>query len=135
MRYPVFIEKDDGSDFGVTVPDLPGCFSAGVTLDEALENSEEAVLTHIEGLLMDDDPIPVPTAIDRISHLKDFSEGIWAIVNCDLSLLSERSKRINITMPEKVITKIDAFASQERESRSGFLVTAALEYISTHSER
>ena len=89
MRYPVFIEQDEGSDFGVTVPDLPGCFSAGATLDEALENSEEAVLTHIEGLLMDDDPIPVPTAIDRISHAKDFSDGIWAIVNCDLSLLSD----------------------------------------------
>ena len=34
MRYPVVIHKDPGSDYGVTVPDLPGCFSAGATLGE-----------------------------------------------------------------------------------------------------
>ena len=133
MRYPVFIEKDDDSDSGVTVPDLLGCFSSGSTMDEAIINSEEALLTHIEGLLMDEDPIPVPSAIELLSQSKEFRNGTWAIVNCDLSLLSKRAKRINITMPEKVITKIDAFASQEGESRSGFLVTAALEYISSHS--
>ena len=38
MRYPVVIHKDPESDYGVTVPDLPGCFSAGETLDEALES-------------------------------------------------------------------------------------------------
>ncbi|MGA0846442.1 MAG: type II toxin-antitoxin system HicB family antitoxin [Luteolibacter sp.] len=32
MRYP-FIHKDRDSDYGVTVPDLPGCFSAGDTAD------------------------------------------------------------------------------------------------------
>lgn len=133
MRYPVFIEKDEDSDFGVTVPDLPGCFSAGSTMDEAIINSEEALLTHIEGLLMDKDPVPSPSAIELLSQSKEFKGGTWAIVNCDLSLLSERSKRINITMPEKVISKIDAFASHEGETRSGFLVTAALEYISSHS--
>jgi predicted RNase H-like HicB family nuclease len=39
MRYPVVIHKDLDSDYGVTVPDLPGCFSAGTTLDEALEET------------------------------------------------------------------------------------------------
>lgn len=29
MRYLVVIHKDKDSDYGVTVPDLPGCFSAG----------------------------------------------------------------------------------------------------------
>ncbi len=37
VRYAVLLEKDPDSDWGVTVPDLPGCFSAGTTLDEALE--------------------------------------------------------------------------------------------------
>jgi len=45
MRYPVVIEPgDEGHAFGVVVPDLPGCFSAGDTLDEALANVEEAIL-------------------------------------------------------------------------------------------
>lgn len=57
MRYPIFIEKDPDSDYGVTIPDLSGCFSAGATLDEAISNAREALLTHIEGMLMDDELI------------------------------------------------------------------------------
>ena len=60
MRYPVIIHKDADSDYGVTVPDLPGFFSAGQTLDEALIEAVEAIDCHIEGLLMDGEPIPLP---------------------------------------------------------------------------
>jgi predicted RNase H-like HicB family nuclease len=38
MRYPILIEEGtDSTAFGVVVPDLPGCFSAGDTLDEAVK--------------------------------------------------------------------------------------------------
>ena len=43
MRYSVAIHKEDGSCFGITVPDIEGCFSAGDTLDEALENTKVAI--------------------------------------------------------------------------------------------
>ena len=36
MNYPIAIHKESGSDYGVAVPDLPGCFSAGSTIDEAM---------------------------------------------------------------------------------------------------
>ena len=39
MRFPIVIHKDAGSAYGVTVPDLPGCFSAGDTLEEAIESA------------------------------------------------------------------------------------------------
>ena len=55
-------------DYGVTVPDLPGCFSAGSTIDEAILNAEEAILTHIEGLLMDDEIVPPPSKIDNFAN-------------------------------------------------------------------
>lgn len=42
--YPIAIEPgDDRHAFGVVVPDLPGCFSAGDTFDEAIENAREAI--------------------------------------------------------------------------------------------
>jgi len=45
MRYPIAIESGDSKHaYGVVVPDLPGCFSAGDTLDEALTNAREAIL-------------------------------------------------------------------------------------------
>ena len=42
MRFPIVIHKDRQSSYGVTVPDLPGCFSAGDTLDEALDSTHSA---------------------------------------------------------------------------------------------
>jgi len=44
MRFPIVIEPgDEQHAFGVVVPDLPGCFSAGDTLDEAIDNAKEAI--------------------------------------------------------------------------------------------
>jgi predicted RNase H-like HicB family nuclease len=54
MRYPIAVEVGDKRHaYGVVVPDLPGCFSAGDTLEEALTNAQEAILLHLEGLLAD----------------------------------------------------------------------------------
>lgn len=58
MKYPVVIHKEQSSDYGVTVPDVPGCFSAGETMTEALENVREALELHFEGLLADGEPLP-----------------------------------------------------------------------------
>ena len=64
MKFLVVIHKDDDSDYGVTVPDLPGCFSAGSTIEEALENTKEAIALHLK----DSNPI-------LLSLFKDFSTG------------------------------------------------------------
>ena len=53
MKFPVVLHKDAGSDYGVTVPDVPGCFSAGATVAQALENVQEALALHFEGLVAD----------------------------------------------------------------------------------
>jgi predicted RNase H-like HicB family nuclease len=135
MRYPIILQKDPDSDYGVTVPDLAGCFSAWETMESALENAEEAILTHIEGLLMDNDPIPSPSWIDSLKKRHREKDIVWGIVSVDLSKLSERARRINITVPEKLLTKIDSFAEKEGETRSGLLVSAALEYIAGRSVR
>ena len=132
MKYPVFLEKDTASDYGVSVPDLPGCFSAGGTIEEALENAQEAILTHVEGLLMDNEVIPNPSSIEVLQG-KISADGIWGLVNVDLANLSKEVKRVNITIPGNILSKIDAYAQREGETRSGFLASAAIEYMSTHS--
>ena len=54
MRYPVLIEAgDERTAWGVVVPDLPGCFSAADTLEEALSAAEEAALAWIDAALDD----------------------------------------------------------------------------------
>jgi predicted RNase H-like HicB family nuclease len=64
MHYAIVLHKDPGSDYGVTVPDLPGCFSAGATVDEALSRAAEAIELHLEGLLAEGRPIPPRSSIE-----------------------------------------------------------------------
>ncbi|AOU90858.1 type II toxin-antitoxin system HicB family antitoxin [Legionella anisa] len=133
MRYPVVIHKDEQSDFGVSIPDIPGCYSAGSTYDEALTNAIEAIECHLEGLLMDNESLPVGTTIDRWINDEEFQGGVWAFIDIDLSQISGKAKRINITMPERVLSLIDLYAKNHSiKNRSSFLADAALSYMESH---
>jgi predicted RNase H-like HicB family nuclease len=131
VRYPIVIEPgNDTQAYGVIIPDLPGCFSAGDTLDEAITNSSEAILTHIEHLIESGEPIPEPQSIEQHQANPDYQGWLWAVSTVDLAQLKEPCKRINITIPERVLTMIDLAAKKAGESRSGYLATAALERAS-----
>ncbi len=127
MRIPIVIHKDRDSDYGVTVPDLPGCFSAGRTLDEAIEMAREAVECHIEGMIEDDEPVPALQPIEMRQQNPDYAGGAWVIVEIDLARLQSTARRINITVPERVLRRVDRAAERAGESRSGFFTRAALE--------
>ena len=134
MRYPVVIHKDPESDYGVTVPDLSGCFSAGETLDEALLEVVEAIECHLEGLLIDGESIPTPQSVDHHQSNPDYADGVWAIVTIDLAKLSGKTKRVNVTLPERVLTLMDKYASKNGETRSGLITQATMEYIASHED-
>jgi predicted RNase H-like HicB family nuclease len=103
MRYPIAIETGDAKHaFGVVVPDLPGCFSAGDTLDDALTNSREAILLHLEGLLDDGKPFPTASSIDQLRKKRSYRGWTWAVVDVDASELGDKAARINITLPQRM---------------------------------
>ena len=84
MKYPIAIHKDADSDYSVAIPDLPGCFSAGATMDEAIEMAREAAECHIEGLLIDCEPVPEPSEIEELKANPDFQNAVWAAVEIDI---------------------------------------------------
>ena len=127
MNYPIAIEPQPGSAYGVQFPDLPGCFSAGETLDEAIANASEALAFHIEGLLDAGEKIPTPLDLEHHATHPEFTGMIWAVVTVDLASLSGKSERLNISLPERVLRRIDAAAEKNGESRSGYLARVALE--------
>ena len=129
MNYPVVIHKDRASDYGVSVPDLPGCVSAGATIDEALAMVREAIELHLEGIIEDGGVIPLPTPIETLRADPDFADGTWAIVSVDESTLRVKIARIGITMPERVLDAIDRHAKATGETRSGLLARAAVQFI------
>ena len=133
MRYPIVIHKDPDSDYGVTVPDLPGCFSGGDTMDEAITMAHEAILCHIEGLLIDNQTIPDKSPLEV--HLADefYADGIWALVDVDLSELSVEKVEVNITLPAGILAAADEAAAREGDTRSGLFTRAVLDHIAQQS--
>ncbi|OWP49185.1 type II toxin-antitoxin system HicB family antitoxin [Pseudomonas nitroreducens] len=128
MKFPVVLHKDPDSDYGVTLPDVPGCFSAGCTVDEALDNAKEALALHFEGLVADGEELPQPQAIDQHLHNPDYAGGVWAVIEFDVTPYLGKAVRFNATLPEHLLQRIDDRVSKDQRysSRSGFLATAAL---------
>lgn len=97
MKYPIAIEVDDETHaYGVVVPDLPGCYSAGDTLDLAYENAKEAIAGWIEVELDDGHEIPLPSKLEDIEKQGDFKGWILGIVELPDDFLSEKTHRISM---------------------------------------
>lgn len=132
MKFPVVLHKDADSDYGVIVPDVPGCFSAGGTVAQALENVKDALSLHYEGLVADGDPLPQVQEIDAHLDNPDFAGGVWAVVDFDITPYFGKSVRFNATLPEQLLERIDQTVRRDQRysSRSGFLAAAALRELS-----
>lgn len=66
MLYIAFIHKNHDSVYGVSFPDMPGCFSAGDTIVEAVHNAVEALSGHLRILESDGDPVPASRDFDAM---------------------------------------------------------------------
>jgi len=126
MRFTVAIEPGNASQaFGVVVPDLPGCFSAGDTIEEAMANAAQAIELFVETMIEDDQPLPAIQPIAAHQKKREYKGWIWAIVDAPVEKFFGPAEKINITVPQAILTRIDSYAKTHGMSRSGFLVDAA----------
>ena len=127
MRYVSFIHRDEGSGYGISFPDFPGCISVGDTVDAAIRNGCEALAFHVEGLCDDGDAVPPPRSIEAIKADPELAE--WRrgadIVLVPLLLDRGSSRRVNISIDRGLLEAIDDEARQRRMTRSAFLASAA----------
>lgn len=126
MRYPVMIEAgDENTAWSVVVPDLPGCFSAGDTLDEAMSEVEEAAAAWIDAALDAGRAIPRASTAQAALDKGDFSGWMVAYINVDPALLDDTIERVNITLPRRVLRRLDANAKAAGENRSSYIAHLA----------
>ena len=128
MLFPVVIHKDVDSCFSVTIPDMPGCFTAGETMLEAVSNVQQAAECHYYG----EADLPMPSDLEQLIHKPDYRDGVWVMVDIDLSCLQVKAKRVNITIPENLLSRIDRYVSAHHLTRSGLLAQAASQYMLEH---
>lgn len=131
--YIALIHKDDDSDYGVSFPDLPGCVTAGSSLDEARTNAVEALALHIEGMIEDGEALPEPSDLSAMMKDRENRDAVAILVEAPAR--SSKTVRVNITLPEDVLRDIDAFAEREGYSRSGLIAKAALTAIKAKRAR
>jgi predicted RNase H-like HicB family nuclease len=130
MEFAIAIYKEPESSFGVRVPDIPGVFTAGDTIDQAMRNAREAIIAHISLLIEEGETVSIELSkIENLIADPDYAEAIWALVEVDMSKLDSKPERINISLPRFVLHKIDSYVEARHETRSGFLARAALEAI------
>ena len=130
--YPVVVYKDPKSDYGTEVPDFPGCYSAGSTLSEALEETREAIDTHLEGMAKDGEVAPEPSDLSTIHASGDYADVLaFAAVEIEMNKVSTETERVNITLPKWLISSIDA----SEPNRSRFLEESAIKALQEKRRR
>ena len=106
---------------------MPGCFSAGDTLDEAMAGAEEAASAWIDATLDAGGAIPRPSSLDAMRRNPDYAGWIFALISLDPGLLDDTCERVNITLPRRVLKRLDALARAAGESRSAYIAQLTLE--------
>ncbi len=78
------VHKDNGTSYGVSFPDVPGCISAGDTFEQAVDNASEALAGHLAALRTDGDKMPAPRSIEELRQdaefIDDASDAVVAFV-------------------------------------------------------
>ncbi|HMN47309.1 MAG TPA: type II toxin-antitoxin system HicB family antitoxin [Povalibacter sp.] len=126
MKFAIAIETGTKKTaFGVVVPDLPGCFSAGDTVEEAFDNAREAIETHCEIIAESNGDVPVTRSLSDWQADPQFKGWTWGIVEVPIEKYFGPAEKINITVPARILRRIDEYAQKHGDTRSGFLVRAA----------
>ena len=121
------IHKDPTSDYGVSFPDLPGCISAGRTMEEARRMAAEALALHLEGMMADNEPIPEPSPLDKVMSDPENRDGVAVLIPVPSEVGG--TQRINISIPRHVLSATDHYAQANNMTRSAVIVAALKEKI------
>lgn len=125
MRFPLIVVKEADSSYGGILPDFPGCYPMGSTLDELLDNVQDAIETWMLG--EDPEVFPQPSLLEDVQQLQEAQGHVLLLVDIGIDFLDSTPQRINITVPRYALGLIDKAAKARGATRSAYLVQSALE--------
>ncbi|WP_130472578.1 type II toxin-antitoxin system HicB family antitoxin [Candidatus Magnetaquicoccus inordinatus] len=124
-HYPAIMYQ--GSEgIWVGFPDIPGCVSFGNTIQHAATQAEEALSGHVALMVRDGDPLPEPTPMDHLDEVAPDPEDSVEVARLLVRVeIPAKWIRLNMTMAENLVIRVDHAAKELGMSRSGFLAEAA----------
>lgn len=130
--YFAFIHKDPDSVYGVVFPDVPGCFSAGDTYEQAIANAGQALRLHYDVSTDEDVAFPEPRGLDELladAEVRDEMSNA-PLVAVALDLTGDPDVEIRVVLDANFVQAIDEAARKRGLTRSAFFIDAALSRIS-----
>lgn len=125
MQVVTLVHEENGA-FGASFPDFPGCTTVAGNLDAVMAKAVEVLAFHVEGMMDDGEELPRLRTLSELrgdlEFVQDFEGAIVALTPFNPPT---QAVRVNITLDESLLTRIDRVAEQSGETRSGFLAAAA----------
>ena len=117
--------------YGISFPDFPGCIAGGATVDETLRRGRDALDFHVESMIAVGEALPKIRDIAEIradpDYAEDFADVLVAVLDADVPA---KAVRVNISIDERLLDRIDRAAQATGETRSGFIAAAARQRLS-----
>lgn len=121
----MFIHEENGA-YGASFPDFPGATTVADNLDALYQKAAQMLAFHVGGMAEDGDAIPNPRPLSEWRNdpafKQDCEDAMIGVVDVDLP---SKAVRVNISVEESLLKRIDRAAEAAGESRSGFLAQAA----------
>lgn len=127
MNYIAVIHKDKNTGYGASFPEVGGCTAVSDTLDGILLEAREALELYLETIQELGREYPESKGLDYVLS-NTHKQGLLTIAVIPVEI-KEKSIRVNITIPEKHLKRIDRAAKKKKMSRSAFLTEMALQSI------
>lgn len=128
MQFPLIVYKNDNNDYIGLLPDFPGCYPMGETLDSLLDAVQNTVEAWMQGKKMD--AFPFPTPLEQAETSSEAQRGVLMLADVDTAFLDNTAEQANITIPRRVLEIIDRKSRNLGVSRSAFLEKSVSSYIS-----
>ncbi len=124
-RVVMLIHEENGA-FGASFPDFPGATTVADDIDAVINKAADMLAFHVGGMIEDGESVPELRTVRQVLDATDLEEerrdAIITLLDVDLP---GKTVRVNITLDEGMLGRIDRAAAAIGESRSGFLVSAA----------
>ena len=127
-KYAAVMEQTDAGGFGVWFPDFPGCISHAEDALTAAQGARKALARRLEAMAQNGEPAPQPTPAEAV-ELPDVPSYVF-LVETDAPAARAAYVRLNVTLPETLVRRIDAVAGG---NRSGWLAAAANEQLKRYA--
>jgi hypothetical protein len=130
MLFPVKILKVE-QRYKLVVTDVPGCECEASSIDLGLKQLHQVMTEHLMLLAEYGETIPTASSIDLAQRLNGAEPCIWVLLEFDIVPFLGKSHKINVTLPELLIKRIDQCVSQhpDYKTRSGFIAKACFKEL------